>query len=109
MKRANTQINKIILSFKAPLSVKPILSIYALLPYNHKLTLLGCTVRLKCSVLHQCVVHKHSTLTHTHNKTRHSSLVRVSLLNKHLSVHTTHTYTLVINPFCLQTLLTYIP
>ena len=113
-KRADTQINKIILSCNAPLSVKPTLSIYVLLPYYHKLTLLGCTVRLKCSVLHQYCVHKHSTLTHTHNKTRHSSIVHVALLNKHLKIHITYTlintptYTLVINPFCLQTLLTYI-
>ena len=106
--RADAQINKIILSFNELLSEKPTSSIYSLRPYNHKLTLLGCTVRLKCSVLYQYCVHNHSTLTHIHNKTRHSSFIRVALLNKHPNTHTTRTYTLTINLFCLQTIFNYI-
>ena len=109
---ADAQIIKFNLSFNELLSKKLTSSKYSLRPDTHKLTLLGCTVRLKCSVLYQYCVHIHNTLSHIHNKTRHSSFNCVALLNKHPNTHTTLThiltYTLTLKLLFLQSTFNYI-
>ena len=77
------QINIFNLSFNELLYKKLTPSIYSVHPYTHKLTLLGCTVHLKCSVLYQYCVHI-------------------------LNTYTTCTYTLTISLICLQTIFNYI-
>ena len=106
------QINIFNLSFNELLYKKLTPSIYSVHPYTHKLTLLGCTVHLKCSVLYQYCVHIHHTFSHNNNNKCYSSFNLVALLNKHPNSHTTlalvHTYTPTIKLFRLQTVVNYI-